>query len=239
MYSFIIGRSIQGTLTPEEVGIGTLAGCLDALHNGVTTILDHYHAAFTPTHADAALNATIESGARVIWAPARQSPPTELFPRLQFAHEEDAKKWQRAKLVEWGSNGGKLRPDGRVTLGLAYDQIHPGAPGIDAHKEYLAFARANNVAIITAHVVQGPGILTWRDAGLLGPDVLFSHCNALADRPALDDEAWKALKDSGASIGSTPEDELGMAHGNPVAMDALKRGVKCGLGVVSAVKFSI
>ena len=74
--------------------------------------------------------------------------------------------------------------------------------------------------------------MTYRDRGLLGPDVVLSHCNALADRPELDDEMWKALKDSGAAIGSTPLDELGMAHGNPVALDALRRGVKCGLGVV-------
>lgn len=87
--------------------------------------------------------------------------------------------------------------------------------------------------MITAHVVQSPGILTWRDAGLLGPDVVFSHCNILADHPAPDDEMWAALKASGAAIASTPEDELGMAHGNPVALDALRRGVKCGLGVVS------
>ncbi|KAI0751091.1 Metallo-dependent hydrolase [Daedaleopsis nitida] len=223
--------SVQGDLTPEEIGIGTLAGCLEALHNGVTTILDHYHAANTIAHAEAARKAVIESGARVIWAPARQTQPTEIFPSMQFANDAEAAKWQREKLKEWGSaDGGKLRPDGRVTLGLAYDAISYGGP-IEAHQEYIAFARSIPVSIITAHVVKGPQILTWRDAGLLGPDVVLSHCNVLADRPALDDEMWKALKDSGAAIGATPEDELGMAHGNPVAMDALKRGVKCGLGV--------
>ncbi|KAI1796092.1 Metallo-dependent hydrolase [Ganoderma leucocontextum] len=212
--------SLQGTVTPEEVGIGTLAGLLEALHNGVTTILDHFHAAHTPEHAEAALKATIESGARVIWAPARQSPPTRLFPSPEWGND-----------AQTGSlGGGKLRPDGRVTLGLAYEIFHWEGT-VPTHQEFLAYARANNVKTITAHVVKSPAILGWRDAGLLGPDVVLSHCNALADRPALDDEMWKALKDSGAAIGATPEDELGMAHGNPVALDALKRGVKCGLGV--------
>ena len=104
---------------------------------------------------------------------------------------------------------------------------------VEAHREFFDYARANNVKIFTAHVVQGPTILRWRDAGVLGRDVVFSHCNVLAERPALDDEMWKALKDSGAAIGSTPEDEMGMAHGNPVDQEALKRGVKCGLGIVS------
>ena len=44
---------------------------------------------------------------------------------------------------------------------------------------------------------------------------------------------WAAMKEHQAGIASTPEDELGMAHGNPVAFQAVKRGVKCGLGVVS------
>ncbi|KAI0776153.1 Metallo-dependent hydrolase [Trametes elegans] len=228
--SWFLRRTVQGDLTPEEVAIGTLAGCLDALHNGVTTVLDHFHAALTPAHADAALRAVLESGARVIWAPARQSAPTQLFPHIEYGHEPAAGEWQRAKLQELGAlDGGKLRPDGRVTLGLAYDALWQGP--LEMHQEYLAFARALPVAVITAHVVQNTQILQWRDGGLLGSDVVFSHCNILADRPALDDEMWAALKDSGAAIGATPVDELGMAHGNPVALDALKRGVKCGLGV--------
>ena len=55
----------------------------------------------------------------------------------------------------------------------------------------------------------------------------------LYDRTALDDEAWDILKKYDSAIASTPEDELGMAHGNPVAFEAVERGVKCGLGVVS------
>ena len=70
-------------------------------------------------------------------------------------------------------------------------------------------------------------------AGLLGRDVVFSHCNVLTDRAAPDDDMWAALKESGAAVAATPEDELGMAHGNPVGLDALSRGVHCGLGVVS------
>nr|VWO97269.1 1-acyl-sn-glycerol-3-phosphate acyltransferase (EC [Ganoderma boninense] len=224
--------SLQGTLTPQEVAIGTLAGFLEALHNGVTTILDHFHAAHSPEHAEAALKAAIESGARIIWAPARQSPPTRLLPFPEWANDAESVQWQRAKIKEWGSRaGGKLRPDGRVTLGLAYEIFQWDNSMVPTHQEFLAYARANNVQTITAHVVKSPSILGWRDAGILGPDVVLSHCNALADRPELDDKMWKALKDSGAAIGSTPLDELGMAHGNPVALDALKRGVKCGLGV--------
>lgn len=129
-----------------------------------------------------------------------------------------------------------------------YDLVGFG-PG--PHKETLTLARSLGVSIITAHVVQGksiryrlfwishigshssgPLIISWRDSGLLGPDVVFSHCNSLAYRTSPDDEQWAALKEHKCAIASTPEDELGMAHGNPVAFDAVDRGVKCGLGIV-------
>ncbi|KAL6309765.1 hypothetical protein BKA93DRAFT_814686 [Sparassis latifolia] len=223
-------RTVQPALTAEEVRIGQLAGCLDALHSGVTTILDHFHAANTPEHAEASLEATIQSGARVVWCPARQTAPTQLFPNMEFGNEEETCKWQMEKLKEWGSkDGGKLTPDGRITLGLAYDIV--GAGPISMHQEALKFAREIPVQVITAHVAKGRRILTWRDGGLLGPDVLFSHCNVLFDHTDPDDEMWAAMKDNGCAIASTPCDELGMAQGNPVAMDAVNRGVKCGLGV--------
>jgi len=67
---------------------------------------------------------------------------------------------------------------------------------------------------------------------MLGPDVVFSHCNVLAHRTAPDDEMWAALKEHDSRIASTPLDELGMALGNPVGLDAVRRGVKSGLGAV-------
>ncbi|EED80762.1 predicted protein [Postia placenta Mad-698-R] len=222
-------RHIQSALTADEVHIGQLAGCLDALHSGVTTLLDHFHAATTPEHANKCLEATIKSGARVIWCPARQSGPTQVFPTLEWANDGEAAKWQMEMLRELGTkDGGKLTADGRVTLGLAYDLVGMGP--VSVHQAAIEFAREIPVALITAHVVKAPRILTFRDAGLLGPDIVFSHCNCLFERTDPDDEMWEAMKEHGCAIASTPVDELGMAHGRPVAMEAVRRGVKCGLG---------
>lgn len=88
------------------------------------------------------------------------------------------------------------------------------------------------IDIIYSMPFAAPKILTWRDAGLLGPDVIFSHCNCLFNRTEPDDEMWAAMRDNECAIASTPVDELGMQHGNPVAIDAVRRGVKCGLGAV-------
>lgn len=116
----ISSRHEQGDITVPEIRIGQLAGCLDALNSGVTTILDHFHAANSPEHADAVLEATIQSGARVILSMSRQSAPTQVFPHFEFANEAAADKWQWEKLEEWaGKGGGKLTEDGRVLLGFA------------------------------------------------------------------------------------------------------------------------
>ena len=102
----------------------------------------------------------------------------------------------------------------------------------------IDFARSIPVAIITAHVVKGPRILTYHERGLLGPDVVLSHCTELADHPEPDDKMWAIMKETGAAVAATPEDEMGMAHGNPVAFEAVERGVKCGLGAVRLITFS-
>lgn len=54
--------------TPEDVYIGVLAGLYEALNGGVTTIVDFAHCTWSEAHARAALEASIESGARVTWA---------------------------------------------------------------------------------------------------------------------------------------------------------------------------
>lgn len=99
--------------------IGQLAGCLDALHNGVTTVLDHFHAVYSPEIADAALDVTVQSGARVVFCPSRASAPTKLLPEFEWGHEPEMGNWQWAKFQEWAAKDkGKLSADGRVTLGL-------------------------------------------------------------------------------------------------------------------------
>ncbi|MFK0022873.1 amidohydrolase family protein [Streptomyces sp. NPDC090798] len=49
---------------PEDVYLGTLLGRLEALHSGVTTMLDWYHVAQGPEHEDAAIAALRDVPAR-------------------------------------------------------------------------------------------------------------------------------------------------------------------------------
>ncbi|KAH9931732.1 Metallo-dependent hydrolase [Epithele typhae] len=203
--------TVQPDITPDEVRIGTLAGCLDPLHNGVTTLLDHFQATMSPAHFDAALAA---------------SAPTRLYPAMEFGDDAAARARRLDRITRLGrETGGSLRADGRVTLGLAYDALISGAGG-------EAGAEAHRGFVVSAHALADAHITTWRDVGLLGPDLVFGHCNNLQGRPEAGDEVWKLLKESGAGIGATPLGELGTAQGYPVALEGTEHGVKCGLVVL-------
>lgn len=57
-----------GKLSPDDVYLGQLAGLYEALNAGVTTTLDHAHHTWSNETAEAGLEASIDSGARVFWS---------------------------------------------------------------------------------------------------------------------------------------------------------------------------
>ncbi|MFI6483156.1 amidohydrolase family protein [Nonomuraea sp. NPDC050663] len=52
---------------PEDVHAANLAGALECLDAGITTILDWSHIQLTPDHTDAAVDALLESGVRAVF----------------------------------------------------------------------------------------------------------------------------------------------------------------------------
>ncbi|KAF9003079.1 Metallo-dependent hydrolase [Cyathus striatus] len=220
----------------DDVYVGQLAGCLQALHGGTTTVLDHFHCANSASHIDNAIQATVESGIRSMFCLAQGSPPTSIDP-IQFANGTEITQMQEARLQSLASaNSGKLTPDGRVTLGLAYDAL-----GINPSKDkrIIGLARSLNIKPITFHDVGGPQtagpmfknkITQWKEVGLLGGDIVVSHANSLL-HPERNEKEWDWMREVGAGIASTPEDELGMGHGQPVLFEAIRRDVNAGLGI--------
>ncbi|KDQ51838.1 hypothetical protein JAAARDRAFT_62207 [Jaapia argillacea MUCL 33604] len=230
-----IGPSLNTALvTAEDVYAGQLAGCLQALHSGTTAVVDHFHCANSVEHIEKAIEATAESGLRCMLCISRQSLPSSFEP-FAFGNDAQVSKMQLDIIQSLAQEDqGRLTPDGRVTLGLAYD-----VQGYDPQEDQriLTLVRDLNVKPITLHYVGGPHgrafskkIRLWAEAGLLKEDVIFSHANDLLHE-GCDPGEWDLLKASGASTASTPEDELGMGHGSPVAYEAVRRGVKVGLGI--------
>lgn len=224
-------------ITPSEAHIGTLAGCLEALHHGITTVVDHVHTISTPIHARTMIEAHILSGIRSKFCYARLTPVPENFAFTREG-EEECRKWQMEQIVELATEGernglGMGMLSDRVGLGLAYDGLRgsrSAEDNVQAHKEIIELARKYKLSPITTHYVGGPSgsfmksVQIYSDVGLLDSDMLFSHCSGI------DEQEWDMMKKSGAAVAATPEDELGMGHGYPVTYEAVKRGVRVGLG---------
>ncbi|KAJ8104965.1 hypothetical protein ONZ43_g7611 [Nemania bipapillata] len=108
--SSFAAKSLYGA---EDVYESQLVGLLEAINAGVTTTLDHAHNLWSTDRAEAGLEASIESGARVFWAAALD--PTEGYP-----FSDQIKDWKR-----WNK---KSFPNDLVSLGIAYDGWDVGVP---------------------------------------------------------------------------------------------------------------
>ncbi len=214
----LIGKIVR-LYEPRDAFIGNLAGALDQLNGGVTTLFDWCHIVNTPEHADAALDGLLESGIRAVFG---YGTPMWLFGTRE-PHPFDASRMRRARLAA---------DDARVTMALAIrgTDFAPGTAETD-----IRFARDLGLPasfhVACAKLGPRPQPLTdLARQGLLGPDISLVHANFLAA------DEYRAAADAGASIVITPEAEMQMGLGLPPTGAARTAGVRVGLGtdVVSA-----
>lgn len=208
---------------PEDVYLGNHAGALEALAAGVTTLVDHCHVLRTPEHADEALRGLADAGIRGVFCYGLFPVPTQhpftmsTDPDWRF---DDARRIRRGPLA---SDGGLLR------FGVAPGEVE--AMPFEAIEREIRFARELGAHTISCHVAMGAWdrgrrlVAQLAEGGLLAPDLLFVH------GASLDADELARLADSGAAVVSTPETELQMGMGRPVAWRARERGVRVALGV--------
>jgi 5-methylthioadenosine/S-adenosylhomocysteine deaminase len=192
--------------TPEDIFAGSYAGAVAALDAGITTTIDHDHAAVSPEHASEALRAVGESGIRAVWAYGLGDKTT------------------REHLLT-------LRPPSTlVEIGVAANDT--GSVPWDQTVAEFRFA-AENGLLLTQHsrsLTDMPPDLTWLgEAGLLGPRQIFSHATQASD------DELRSLADAGAALSSTPETESQMGMGFPSWNRARRLGVTAGLGTDSQI----
>ncbi|KAL1918894.1 uncharacterized protein VTP21DRAFT_2275 [Calcarisporiella thermophila] len=196
----------------EDVYWCQLAGALEALDAGITTIVDHAHISLSPEHVEQGLKASVDSGLRITYCLARQ-----IFPAPEGKIETN--EWQ-LDLIE---NLAK-KDFGRVSMGIAHDLIYRlphEAPKILELSE-------NYHMLITAHVVNNyhPGVITrFAELNFITPRLLISHANGISENDIA------LLKSHDCGISSTPETEMQMDLGAPVGMQLYKVGCRVGLGV--------
>ncbi|WP_285486472.1 amidohydrolase family protein [Amycolatopsis taiwanensis] len=191
---------------PEDVYTGTLAGALECLDAGITTLVDWNHIQHTPEHTAAAVDALKVSGIRAVFGYCSHKP--ELARRVQ------------------ASMGG------RVTMAMA--PFGPEIAGEDVALDEWRIARELDLSV-TVHMgghgkeSAARGLDFLRRNGFLGPRTSYAHGNHYTD------EQLKLIAGSGGAIAVSPVVEMELGIGAPVTARARKAGVPTGLGADTVI----
>lgn len=212
-----------GWFEPDDLYAAELHGLLAALNAGVTTTMDYCHDLLSPEHAEEALRAVRESGARVVWGYGFNHPPLAA-PRL------DGNAARIALLRDLAKRHFASR-DALATLAVCPEEqgfwpdLEHGRAQLAAARELGAriYLHASSALAVSGAPARDAGRLA--EAGLLGPDLTLVHMN-FSER-----DEWKAVAASGAAVCFTPETELQMSMGFPSVAIAHELAISFGLGV--------
>ncbi|HEU4424991.1 MAG TPA: amidohydrolase family protein [Pilimelia sp.] len=205
----------------EDVYNSNLAGSLECLSAGITTLVDWSHINNTPEHPDAAIQALQETGIRSVYA-------------YGSANTSLADYWFESKIVVPADDVRRVRDkyfsadDGLLTMALA--TRGPGFCTDDVVRAEWGLARELGIPV-TLHA--GMGRLAGRfgmvkqlhDLGLLAAGDTFIHCCYFSD------EEWQMVADSGGTISIAPQVEVQMGHGWPPMLKAMEYGLRPGLSI--------
>jgi 5-methylthioadenosine/S-adenosylhomocysteine deaminase len=205
----------------QDVHASNVAGSLECLNAGITTLVDWSHINNTPEHADAAVTALQEVGIRAQYAygSANTSLADYWFDSQIAVPPDDVR---RVRETYFSSDSGLL------TMGLATR----GAGFCQQEVVRNEWGLARDLGIpITVHVAMGRlagrfgMVKQLSDIGLLGPDTTYIHCCHLSD------EEWHLVRDSGGTISLAPQVEIQMGHGWPPVLKALHHGLRPSLSI--------
>lgn len=206
---------------PEDVHASNVAGSLECLNAGITTLVDWSHINNTPDHPDAAVQGLQETGIRALYAYGSANTSIEKY--WYFSPEAiPGDDVRRIRETYFSSDGGLL------TMGLA--TRGPGFTQDQVVQSEWGLARELGIPI-TVHVNMGR--LAGRYAmveqldrlGLLGPDTTFIHCCYFSEHE------WQRVKDTGGTISVAPQVELQMGHGWPPVNKARQFGLRPSLSI--------
>jgi cytosine/adenosine deaminase-related metal-dependent hydrolase len=206
---------------PEDVYHSNLAGALECINAGITTLVDWSHINNTPDHPDAAIQGLKESGIRAQYA-------------YGSANTSLADYWFESKIAIPGDDVRRIRDTyfasdgGLLTMALA--TRGPGFCKDEVVRSEWGLARELGIPI-TVHV--GMGRLAGRfgmikqlhDLGLLAGDTTFVHCCYNSD------EEWQLLADAGATVSVAAQVEMQMGHGWPPVAKSISYGLRPSLSI--------
>jgi 5-methylthioadenosine/S-adenosylhomocysteine deaminase len=206
---------------PEDIRIATLAGALNQLNCGTTTLVDWCHNNPTPAHTDAAIEGLRESGIRAAFF--HGSPKPDPKPGEPHFSEIPHPRSEVERLLR----GPFASRDQLLTLGLAILGPHYSTLDVALHD----FRLARELGLVASmHQGGGPaktpkGWDTLEEEGLVGDFVNIVHGNDLSD------DQLARFVDRGVTFSVAPENEMAQGHGHPITGRLRKLGAAPSMGV--------
>ncbi|MEV6624862.1 amidohydrolase family protein [Amycolatopsis sp. NPDC051106] len=195
---------------PADVYAAELLGALEALDAGITTVMDWAHIMRSPDHADEAVRGLADSGIRAVFGYGSPGgPPADWYAR------------DVSRIAE--------HCHGTGLTGFALASMGPEFGPIEDTITDLRLARELGVRV-SLHV--GVGLLGRQRSitelhrrGLLGPDLIYVHCNTCTDAEL------RLISQSGGHASISPRVEMQMGHGYPATGRLRAAGVDPSLSV--------
>lgn len=214
-YIDLVKFTFAPAFEPDDVYASNLAGALECLNAGITTLVDWSHINNTPQHPDAAIRALREAGIRAQYAyGCANSPHGEHWNDSTIPVPD--RDVRRVRETYFSSDGG--------LLSMALAARGPGfcVPGVVREE----FTTAGDLDIpVTMHTAMGQAagrygmVRQLCEMGLLREGTTYVHACHLTD------EEWKLVAGSGGHISVAPQVELQMGHGWPPVTKALSFGL--------------
>ncbi|MEU6701627.1 amidohydrolase [Pseudonocardia sp. NPDC046786] len=215
-------------LTEDDVYVGALHGCTEALTTGTTTLLDFMYVHPRPGLADAVAHAMYDTGIRGIVGRGYTTTGTDVGVPPELIEPLDTALADAERLI-----GTWNRPGSRVRAGLAPCMSWT----VDAAtlRETRALADRTD-ALVTMHLAESPfdveesqrrfgmrDVPFAAETGLLGPDLVAAHC------VQCDDTDLDLLAASGTAVSHNPCSNLYLGSGFAPVPAMHRRGITVGL----------
>jgi cytosine/adenosine deaminase-related metal-dependent hydrolase len=198
-------NQLAPTYQPDDVYTGNLAGALECLDAGITTVVDWSHIQHTPDHTSAALEALRHSGIRAVFGYCSPTPDR----RVVEADHGDLVTVAIAPLGPEIAGEEVAIEEWRLAVELDLPvTVHMGGHGPESAARGLDFLARND---------------------LLRPRTSYVHGNHYTD------EALRRIAHSGGAISVSPVVEVELGLGTPVTGRALAAGAPTGLGADTVV----
>jgi cytosine/adenosine deaminase-related metal-dependent hydrolase len=218
-------------MRPEDMYVGNYLGALDAINNGVTSIVDYCHNILTPDHAHSAVQGLLDAGVRGLYGHGMTPITTNTWAESKGGSSAagDPNEYQtRADLAREIRDTYFRSESQPLRFGMA-PQEFAITPPAEVVREF-ALARELG-ARITQHANQVMVRQLFQDVeqlhahGLLGDDLLLVHCTFNTEHE------WELLRDTGTMVSVCAETEMQMGMGFPAIREATEYTPGPSLGI--------